>query len=299
MCPGCRALLEDGATVCPYCGWNVEQTEVRRRGGLVERALRPLGGVVPTLLFANVALAVVTAMVSARAVADGRAPGFEGIIDGVLSPRASALTALGACVPERILQRGEWWRMLCPVFLHGGLLHIFMNMSALRNIGGAVEEAWGSGKALAVYLLAGLAGNAATLIWFQYTGSVMVGGQVIPIPRIGASGAIIGYAGVLAALGFRIGGEQGKALWKPMIKAVGFILVLGLVLSMTGSSWQFDNSAHVGGFLFGLAAGRLLSFGVRSRGNPAAVKAWDAAAIVLSLLTAASFVPPALALLKK
>src|SRR3972149_6578828 len=155
MCPGCRALLDERAAVCPYCGWNVEQTEIRRKGGIVERALRPLGGVVPVLLFANVALAVVTAMVSARSSGEGEGPGIEGLIDGVLSPRASSLEALGACIPELILREGEWWRMLCPLFLHGGLLHIFMNMSALRNIGGAVEDAWGGGKALAGYLLAG------------------------------------------------------------------------------------------------------------------------------------------------
>jgi len=81
-----------------------------------------------------------------------------------------------------------------------------------------------------------------------------------------------------------------------MVKAVGFILVLGLVLAWTGSAFQFDNSAHLGGFLFGLGAGFACDFGVRSRGNPTAVKAWDAAAVALSLLTVASFVPPALAL---
>ena len=42
-----------------------------------------------------------------------------------------------------VLERGDAWRLFCPVFLHGGILHIFMNMSALRNIGGAVEEAFG------------------------------------------------------------------------------------------------------------------------------------------------------------
>jgi rhomboid protease GluP len=309
MCPGCRAILEPGAPVCPYCGWEIDRTRVRREGGLVERALRPFGGVVPVILYLNVLAYLATSLLGARALRDASREGggiLGFLLAAAMSPSAGVLEDLGAHLPEFVLERGEVWRLLCPVFLHGGLLHIFMNMSALRSIGSAVEEAYGSGKALAVYLLAGIAGNLAGVAWFLVTGPLveMRAGPGGPepvhvfVPRIGASGAIIGFAGVLAALGFRIGGEAGKALWKPMVKAVGFILVLGLVLSLTGSPIRIDNEAHLGGLLFGLGAGWLGAFGIRARGNPAAVRAWDLAAIALSLLYAASFVPVALGLLR-
>ncbi len=301
MCPGCRALLGPGEAACPYCGWNVRQTAVRREGGPVERALRPAGGIVPVLLGANVLLYAVTTFVDARAARDAAPdplPLAEYLVQGLLNPRSASLVALGANVPELVL-KGEAWRILCPVFLHGGILHIGVNMMSLRNIGGAVEEAYGAGKALALYLLAGIAGSLASIAWFLHSGPVSFRGQHVLIPRIGASGAIIGFAGILAALGFRIGGEAGKALWKPMVQSVGFILVLGVVLAFTGGPVVFDNSAHVGGFAFGFAAGWFGAFGIRARGNPVAVKAWDGAAIVLSLLTVASFVPPLLGLLAR
>jgi rhomboid protease GluP len=296
MCPGCRALLEPGAAACPYCGWNVEQTEIRRKGGPVERVLRPFGGLIPSLIFANVLLAAVTVLVQVRMARQFMGPPrspVDLVIDGILSPRQQVLTRMGANIPEAVLQ-GAWWRLLCPVFLHGGLLHIFMNMYSLRSIGGLVEEAFGAGKALALYLLAGVAGNLASVAWVHWHGSLVdADGHVILIPRIGASGAILGYAGILAGLGLRIGGPHGKALWMPMVKSVGLILALGLFLSYSGGAFQFDNLAHAGGFALGLVAGLACSFGIRARGTTA-VKAWDAAAVALSLLTVAAFVPPAL-----
>lgn len=298
MCPGCRAILDPGQGVCPYCGWNVEQTETRREGGAVERALRPLGGPVPVLLAANLLLYAATAVVDAR-TGRGLAAGgsfADAVMGGLMHPRSLTLLRLGANAPERVLD-GEVWRILCPLFLHGGLLHIVVNMMSLRSIGGPVVEAYGAGKALALYLLTGIAGSLGSIAWYLLAGRIGVEGVSGQIPRIGASGAIFGYVGILAALGFRIGGPAGKALWKPMIQSAGFIFVLGLVLSFTGGPILLDNSAHVGGLLSGLAFGWLTPFGIRSRGNLAAVKAWDAAAVVLSLLVVASFGPPALALL--
>jgi len=290
MCPGCRALLSPEEAACPYCGWNVRLTEVRREGGLVERALRPVGGLIPALIGANVLLFVATIVaqkVLLAAAGDREGRGLDGAMDAILSPRAKVLVLLGGNVPADVV-RGQAWRLLCPVFLHGGLLHIFVNMMSLRNIGGAVVEAYGAGKALALYLGAGIAGNLASVLWFLWTGN---GGNVV---RIGASGAIFGLVGMLAALGFRIGGEPGKALWKPMLQSMGIMLVLGFVLNGTGGPILLDNTGHVGGFLFGFAAGWVCTFGIRSRGDLPAVRAWDAIGGLLALFTVAAFVPPAL-----
>ncbi len=298
MCPGCRALLGPGESPCPYCGWDVDRTAVRREGGTVERALRPVGGIVPVLIGMNVLFYLISAMADARLAqeaAGDAVPLLDRVFQGLLGPRSETLVRVGANVPELVME-GEAWRLLCPVFLHGGLLHIGCNMLSLRSIGGAVEEAYGAGKALAIYLLAGLVGNLASVAWLLWRGPVVRDGHLILVPRIGASGAIIGFAGVLAALGLRIGGEAGRALWVPMVKSVGFILVLGLALAYTGGPVAFDNSAHIGGFAFGFGAGWICTFGIRARGRPAAVRAWDAAAIVLSLFVLLSFVPPALSL---
>jgi rhomboid protease GluP len=299
MCPGCRALLDPEDARCPYCGWDVRVTEVRRSGGLVATAAAHFGGVSNLLLFANVLAAVLLVVVHVRA--DRLDPGggkgaVSAAIEGVLNPGGGIVGAAGAVVPGLVLEGGEWWRLLTAAFLHFGLIHIGVNMMALRNLGGLVEEAYGGGKALALYLLAGAAGSAAGV--GAYVLKPHIGLAAAPYCAAGASGAICGWAGLIAALGFRIGGAQGKALWTSMLKTVGFILVLGIVLEFTKSGFRLDNWGHGGGFLFGLAAGFLCSFGVRARSNPAAVRAWDAAAVVLSLATLAAFVPPFVELAK-
>jgi len=298
MCPGCRAILGPGDAVCPYCGWNVEQTEIRRLGGIVERAARPFGGAVNLLIAANVLAAVVTALADVRISPSAGGPAAQGpvekVLDGVLGPSGATLFRLGSVVPGNVLAEGEAWRLFTSVFLHFGLFHLAMNMLSLRNLGTLVEEAFGAGKAVALFLLTGLGGGLLALGWFLLR--AVLGMKPESFNMAGASGAICGYAGLLAALGFRIGGEQGKRLWTSMVKPVAIILGLGLVLEFTHASFRLANAAHLGGFLTGLGAGFLCSFGIRSRGNPATVKAWDAAAIALSLATAASFVPPLLAL---
>jgi rhomboid protease GluP len=297
MCPGCRAILDAGAKACPYCGWEIERTEVRKHGGAVQRTLRGLGGLPGALLLANLLLYAATAVLDARFTAArvGEAPSLiERIIGGLLSPSAGTLGVLGANVPELVLREREWWRLLCPVFLHGGALHVFFNLSALWNVGSLVEELFGTGKALALYLLCGIAGSVASVLWFLHTGSLVIDDRVVLVPRIGASGAILGYVGLLAGLGLRVGGVQGRLLWQPMLKSFGFILVLGVVLSMGSGAFQFDNAAHVGGFAFGFGAGWICSFGVRARSHPAVVRAWDVAAAVLSLAYLAAFVVPAM-----
>ena len=294
MCPGCRAILDAGTKVCPYCGWGIEITEVRRHGGIVQRAVRHFGGLPHALILANVVAAVFMALLNVQVVrkyiVDAPHP-LQILLNSLLSTGGGLVRVAGATVPEEVLA-GDAWRLLTAVFLHYGVMHLGVNMYSLLGIGSVVEDAYGSGKALALYLLAGLAGTVAGVTAFSV--KTLLGMDAATYAAAGASGAICGFAGLLAALGWRIGGPQGKKLWWAMVKPVGFILALGIVLSYTSSSWRLDNWGHGGGFLFGLAAGLLCTFGVRARSSPAVVKAWDAAALLLSLLYAAAFLVAAI-----
>src|SRR5208337_1892983 len=82
---------------------------------------------------------------------------------------------------------GEWWRLLTCVFIHGGILHIAVNMYWLWNLGALAESLYGHWTFGALYLIAGATASIASLVWNPMVLSV------------GASGAVFGIAGALIA----------------------------------------------------------------------------------------------------
>jgi membrane associated rhomboid family serine protease len=143
-------------------------------------------------------------------------------------------------------QGGGAFSSLTSLFLHSGVLHILGNMAALWVFGRRVEDACGSVRFLAFYLLAG---SAANLLF------VMVGPDS-PIPSIGASGAVFGLMGAYLMLypGSRIRTLVLPAFW---VRLQAFWVVLYFVifdilpafLSFLGSQDSGVNYwAHLGGF---------------------------------------------------
>jgi membrane associated rhomboid family serine protease len=131
------------------------------------------------------------------------------------------------------------------MFLHGGWLHVLLNMLFLFVFGDNIEDALGRGRYLAFYLLCGIAGGAAHA-WAAPQSN---------IPLVGASGAI---AGVIAAY------MMLRPCAKITVLAFGFLpirlasyWVLGFwVLTQIWHVFSLDKSdtawwAHVGGLLAG------------------------------------------------
>jgi membrane associated rhomboid family serine protease len=142
----------------------------------------------------------------------------------------------GALIPARVLQDGQWWRIVTGAFLHGGLLHIGVNMMSLWFLGRFIEFALGSWRMLLVYMLS-LIASGLGVIYFSSNPDVAT---------VGASGAIFGLFGALFAIGFKLG-KPGMDL----VRANVGILVLNLIITFTvpAISWQ----AHVAGLLAGFA----------------------------------------------
>lgn len=82
-----------------------------------------------------------------------------------------------------LVLRGEVWRLLTPVFLHGGLLHLFFNMLVLYWAGSRLEDVYGGREFLLFYLAAGLTAGAARF-------AAQASGLAPPEPGIGGSWAV-------------------------------------------------------------------------------------------------------------
>jgi len=153
------------------------------------------------------------------------------------------LIAFGAKTNE-LLQSGEWFRLITPIFIHAGLLHLLLNSYALWVVGTQVEKLYGSARFLLIYLLSGVGGVAGS-----YFGQIFM--QKPDALSVGASGAIFGLFGVLAVFGFRYRHEMPPAIRRALTAGVLPVIAVNLFI---GFSIPFiDNSAHIGGLLTGAA----------------------------------------------
>jgi len=79
------------------------------------------------------------------------------------SQRSLSLPQLGAATGELFVTH-EWWRLLVSQFLHVHFLHMLFNAMCILILASALESARGRLVLLCVYLIGGLAGQAAS-VW--------------------------------------------------------------------------------------------------------------------------------------
>ena len=166
---------------------------------------------------------------------------------------------------------GEFYRLFTAMFLHDErrIFHILFNMYILFSYGPFVEHWLGSVRFVGLYLLAGLAGSAAS-----YTFGAVGGAS------LGASGAIFGVVGALGVLAYYMrGSAQGGAMLRGVALFAGINLLFGFIFP------GIDNNAHIGG----LIGGALIAYGLTKsphqlRPAGAQVAAYAGAALAVALL---------------
>lgn len=172
--------------------------------------------------------------------------------DGVARTTTKVLWDLGGLTrgdvfPEHDLFRPEFERMLLSCFLHGGIIHLAMNMYALATLGSLVESMWGKTRFLAIYLVAGFVGSCVVLSFDMI--------HERNVLTIGASGSVYGvFACMLVwfAMNRRHLPDQLLRDWSRTL-AVNLIMMLAMNL-IPGISWQ----GHLGGAIGGALAALLL-----------------------------------------
>ena len=184
------------------------------------------------------------------------------ILHGVsaTNPQPADLLRYGATSSIFELYSGQWMRLLTAIFVHIGLLHLATNLWCLWNLGMLGEPLIGPWGLAATYLLTGVAGNLLGLAW-DVAVALLTRHPVDFGIGAGASGAVFGIAGLLIVLlsnrQLRIPWIELKRLRRSVIQFAVLNLVIGLstILPVFGSVVRIDNSAHIGGFLAGLALG--------------------------------------------
>jgi len=176
---------------------------------------------------------------------------FETWLDFQKSPATRLVAALMVLVgvaqlmfPDSIRQagldkvayhKGESWRLLTAPFLHGGLLHWFMNMGALLYLGRRVEVFARWPHVPLVFLFSAWVGGECSA-------------RFVETASVGASGGLMGWLGfllVFETLHARLVPRSARRRLLAGIVLTGVIGVIG---------YRFiDNAAHAGGLVAGMA----------------------------------------------
>lgn len=249
MCANCRAFITTNDKVCPYCDMPVGPRAIDRQmaadamAGMIQGD-RFITGV---LLLLNVGLAVATMM----------------------TPNGQVLYAVGQKDTEAIVRGLQWWRLITAGFLHGGLLHIAVNVYSLYGLGPQVDAVFGGYRYLVIWFVSTVAGFAASAWWLPYT------------PSVGASAGISGLVGAMVGLGVK---EKHSAIGREASRYVPVAVILlaqGLLLPL-----PIDNAAHIGGFIGGFVVAYLAGSRGHARGDDSV---WKTAAWVSVAVTAYAF----------
>jgi rhomboid protease GluP len=160
-------------------------------------------------------------------------------------PSAAQLISWGAIEGVRVALDREYWRLATSAFVHGGLIHMGLNMWSLFVIGRLVERLYGNFAFAVLYLAAGIGGAIASLAASPVRVSV------------GASGAICGVLGALLAFLLTHRHTIPLLVLKPLsANAIGyivFIVILGVLVT------NIDQAAPLGGLAVGFVGGLLLT----------------------------------------
>lgn len=129
--------------------------------------------------------------------------------------------------------------------MHGGLMHLAMNMISLAVVARELNRLIGAGRMAAIYVVSQIAAAALFAAMEPQAG-----------PMIGASGAIFGIAAALVGYVAVIGRRRRRPMGR-MWRSVALIVVLNVALTVLIPSiaWQ----AHLGGAVAGLIMGVLLA----------------------------------------
>lgn len=240
LCPNCRKLISVSEARCPFCG--MPRPASRWKNNFWTRGFRDANQFVKILIIANVGMYIISLLFNPRATGLSLNPLT------FLSPSDTSILLLGATGTVPIDKYHRFWTLVSASFLHGGILHIFFNMAALRQLAALVNREFGVYRMFVIYTVSGVLG-----FWISYLAGVAF--------TIGASASVCGLIGALLYYGKSRGGIYGGTLYRQVFSWVIFLFMFGLIVP------GINNWGHGGGILAGIVSGFLLGYQEKKREN--------------------------------
>lgn len=172
-------------------------------------------------------------------------------INPMIGPYPDALSDWGAKNTVLILEEDEWWRLLTPIFLHAGIIHLACNVMVQIDTGAFFEREWGSTNWLIIYLVSAVGSSALSVVAMPDAISV------------GSSGAVMGLFGgkgaeVICRCFEKESTDQdriGAQVRKEQCAGVTCSVIVVMLFSFIP---YVDWAAHLGGLVAGFCVGMII-----------------------------------------
>lgn len=293
VCRSCGAIVGAGEKICAQCGVPLATADATRRGDADDgqpkglrmaydrEALRFARAVFTrpasfTIIFIAANVFVFLLM-------------SQGNTSNVWEPSVATLLAYGAKF-NSLINAGQWWRFITPMFIHIGVIHLLVNMYGLFMLGPYVEKLYGSAKFVVFWVVAGAGGVAASYFAASHQ---MQGGLLGHFlfrggdgPSAGASGALFGLIGVLFVFGIKFRHELPEELKRAFGAGMLPTILLNLFIGYTVPF--IDNAAHLGGLAAGAALALVIDY-KRPNETRRVAFVWQLLQFALLALVAVSF----------
>jgi membrane associated rhomboid family serine protease len=172
-------------------------------------------------------------------------------INPMIGPYPDALSEWGAKNSVFILEDGEWWRLITPIFLHAGVIHLVCNIMVQLETGAFFEREWGSVTWLIIYLASAVGSSALSVVAMPDAISV------------GSSGAVMGLFGgkgaeVICRCCESNNTDQDHVAYQVRKEQCAGVMCSVTVVMLFSFIPYVDWAAHLGGLLAGFCVGMIL-----------------------------------------
>ena len=184
---------------------------------------------------------ILLSLLAAAATALGKnvtGPGADALriqsVESVLTPEGREAFLIPPMLHD--VRRGQVWRLITPIFLHMGALHLIFNMIWLRDFGSQIERNRSSGFMLILVLAAAVVSNLAQYWWSD---SPFFGGMS------GVVYALFGYVWIK--------GRFEPHLGMGVAHQTALFMLGWMIFCIIMPSLNVANAAHVLGLVVGVA----------------------------------------------
>ena len=172
-------------------------------------------------------------------------------INPMIGPGPDVLSEWGAKNAVLMLEDDEWWRLLTPILLHAGVIHLLCNVMVQIDTGAFFEREWGSLTWLIIYLVSAIGSSALSVVAMPDSLSV------------GSSGAVMGLFGgkaaeVICRFCESTDTEQDRIAHQVRKEQCAGVTCSIIIVMLFSFIPYVDWAAHLGGLIAGFCIGLIL-----------------------------------------